>query len=112
MFGAINPSYAQLSVETVQEQIAQQQALLLDVRTAGEYAQGHLEQAKLLPYDEISSGISALTEDKNQLIYVYCRSGRRSGIAKQTLESLGFTNVHNIGGYEQLRVASLKIKRW
>ena len=48
-----------------------------------------------------AEGIVAVTEDKDASIYVYCRSGRRSGIAKETLEGLGFTQVVNVGGIEQ-----------
>lgn len=108
LLGSMAPSYAQLTVEAVQEQITQKKAVLIDVRTPSEYAQGHLEQSHLLPYEQVGTGISSLTEDKSQLIYVYCRSGRRSDIAKSTLESLGYTNVHNLGGYEQLKAAGLK----
>ena len=103
--------HAQLSLETVQEQIAQKQALLIDVRTVEEYAQGNLEHSVLLPYEEIGTGISTLTEDKDQALYLYCRSGRRSGVAKDTLERLGFKNVHNIGGYEELKAMGLPDKK-
>ncbi len=54
-----------------------------------------------ISYTEISEGIAALTADKDASIYVYCRSGRRSGIAKETLEGLGYTQVVNVGGFEQ-----------
>ena len=108
MLGMSTPIYAQLSAETVQTQITQKQALLIDVRTQDEFQQGHLEGSVLMPYDVIDTGISSLTQDKDQLIYVYCRSGNRSGTAKTTLERLGFTNVHNLGGYEQLKAAGLK----
>ena len=72
----------------------------IDVRTADEYNKGHVSQAVNIPYDELSEGISALTTDKDASIYVYCRSGRRSGIAKETLENLGYTRVDNVGGIE------------
>ena len=72
----------------------------IDVRTADEFNKGHVSVAVNIPYDEISEGISALTTDKDASIYVYCRSGRRSGIAKETLENMGYTQVDNVGGFD------------
>jgi len=73
----------------------------IDVRTLDEYNGGHVSEAVNIPYTEISEGIAALTADKDASIYVYCRSGRRSGIAKETLEGLGYTQVVNVGSFEQ-----------
>ena len=73
----------------------------IDVRTMDEYNGGHVSEAVNIPYTEIAAGISALTGDKDASIYVYCRSGRRSGIAKETLEGLGYTQVVNVGGFNQ-----------
>jgi phage shock protein E len=70
----------------------------IDVRTAEEYNSGHVPVAVNIPYTEIAEGISSLTMDKNAAIYVYCRSGRRSGIAQETLQGLGFTQAVNAGG--------------
>ena len=70
---------------------------LIDVRTPEEYAGGHIPSALLLPYDTIST-TSVPTAEKNALIILYCRSGARAGTAMRTLESLGYTNVHNFGG--------------
>ena len=75
-------------------------ATWIDVRTPEEYSQKHVPEALNLPYDQIGSGIEALGLKKDQLIYVYCHSGRRAGIAKQTLDSLGYTHVINIGGVD------------
>lgn len=74
------------------------EALWIDVRTADEFSAGHVTQAVNIPYDVIAEGIGSVSEDKDALIYVYCRSGRRSGIAKETLEGLGYTEVVNVGG--------------
>jgi phage shock protein E len=71
--------------------------LLLDVRTAQEYAEGHIPGAVLLPYDELAAKLKE--PDKGRPIVVYCRSGRRSAIAKEALEGLGYTNVSDFGGY-------------
>jgi phage shock protein E len=74
--------------------------LWIDVRSASEYSERHVEQAINIPYTEIAAGIAELGADKDALIYVYCRSGRRSGIAKDTLDGLGYARVVNIGGIE------------
>jgi len=72
----------------------------IDVRTAAEYADGHVSQAVNIPYEEITGRIGEVTGDKDALIYVYCRSGRRSGIAKEALEQAGFSKVVNLGSLE------------
>jgi rhodanese-related sulfurtransferase len=75
---------------------------LIDVRTADEFATGHIKGAKLLPYDSIDTKSAAsLIKDKNQTVVVYCRSGHRSGIAATTLAKLGYTNVLDLGGLLQ-----------
>lgn len=74
----------------------------IDVRTQMEYQQGHLQQANLIPYDEITEKISALNLKKDQPIYLYCRSGHRAGIAKNNLNNLGYNNVTNMGAFKQL----------
>lgn len=80
-------------------------ALLVDVRTQAEFAQGHLEGALLIPHDQIASRAGELGEDKSRAVVLYCRTGNRSSQAKKALESLGFTNVMNAGGYERLKEA-------
>lgn len=74
----------------------------IDVRTTDEFNAGHLEGAAHIPYEEIAMRISEITTDKNATIHLYCRSGNRSGIAQQTLQSMGFNNAVNEGGYEYL----------
>jgi rhodanese-related sulfurtransferase len=69
---------------------------LVDVRTSDEYASGHIPKAINIPVSTI--GDTPPTEDKDALIIVYCRSGGRSGNAKDVLEEMGYTNVHNFGG--------------
>ncbi len=72
--------------------------LWIDVRTAEEFAGGHLPGARNIDFDRIGERIAAVTQDKDQPIVLYCKSGRRSGFAKQTLEQLGYRNVLNAGG--------------
>lgn len=74
----------------------------IDVRTPEEFAQGHMGGAINIPYEEIGSQISAVARDVDSDIRVYCRSGRRSGVAKDTLNGLGYANVINEGGYEDI----------
>ena len=76
------------------------EALWIDVRSDEEYTTEHVAAATNIPYTEIGGRIGEVTGDKDALIYVYCRSGRRSGIAQGTLEEAGFTNVVNLGGLE------------
>ncbi|MCH1421864.1 MAG: rhodanese-like domain-containing protein, partial [Candidatus Poseidoniaceae archaeon] len=68
--------------------------MLLDVRTIAEWEQdGHLENATLIPHDELEQREDELPEDKESLLLLYCRSGNRSQDAAQTLLDLGFTNI-------------------
>lgn len=74
--------------------------ILLDVRTAQEYEKGHLEGSIHIPYDRISKEIGKVVKDKKQKIHLYCRSGRRSKIAKQALQEMGYTNILDLGSME------------
>ncbi|MBK8188634.1 MAG: rhodanese-like domain-containing protein [Cellvibrio sp.] len=80
----------------------------IDVRTTDEFNAGHLQAASHIPYEEIAARISEVTQDKNDVIRLYCRSGRRSGVAMETLQSMGFKNAVNEGGYEDLLKQGLK----
>ena len=79
------------------------EALWIDVRTDGEFASGHIDGAVNIPYEDIVARIGEVTDDKNEVIYLYCRSGRRSGIAMEALQDAGFQRVVNIGGLEDAR---------
>ncbi|MBQ7302287.1 MAG: rhodanese-like domain-containing protein [Clostridia bacterium] len=72
--------------------------IILDVRTDAEYAEGHIADAVLIPHEEITAKAEEVLLDKDQLILVYCRSGRRSKIAAEALVALGYTNVKEFGG--------------
>lgn len=74
--------------------------IIIDVRTQAEWNDGHMEGAMLIPYDLIAERIGNVVKDKSQRIYVYCRSGRRSKIAKETLEKNGYKNIVNLGSLE------------
>ena len=72
--------------------------VILDTRTQEEYDEGHIPRAVLIPYDEILQKAETVLTDKNQLILVYCRSGRRSKLAAEDLVKLGYTNIKEFGG--------------
>ena len=72
--------------------------IILDVRTPEEFAEGHIEGAILIPDHEIGEKAENVLTNKNQLILVYCRSGRRSKNAANALAALGYTNIKDFGG--------------
>lgn len=72
--------------------------IIVDARTTEEFNEGHIEGAILIPEYEIGERAEKVLPHKNQLILVYCRSGRRSKIASQALADLGYTNVKEFGG--------------
>lgn len=93
LFGKRGPSM----VQAVEEAGRDTSIRLVDVRTPGEYAQGHLPGSLLLPLDNLRSA-PELLPDKDAQIYVYCLSGARSAAACQMLGRMGYTKVSNIGG--------------
>ena len=72
--------------------------IILDVRTQEEYDQGHIPGAIVISHEEIEEKAEEVLTDKDQLILVYCRSGRRSKIAAEALVELGYTNIKEFGG--------------
>ncbi len=84
--------------------VEQEDALLLDVRSQSEFDAGHAQGAVLVPHTEVPQRIAEIEKlqdgDKQRPIVVYCRSGHRAGIAKQSLIDAGFTQVTNVGGLD------------
>ena len=72
--------------------------IIIDARTYDEYKEGHIAGAVLIPEYEIADRAEEELTNKDQLILVYCRSGRRSKIASAELVKLGYTNVKEFGG--------------
>ena len=72
--------------------------IILDTRTQAEYDEGHIPGAIVIPHDEINEKAEQMLPDKDQLILVYCRSGRHSKLAAQSLVELGYTNIKEFGG--------------
>lgn len=71
--------------------------VVIDVRTEAEWNGGHLQGAVLIPHDKIEQGITAVVPDKQTKIYLYCHSGRRSGIAAEALKKAGYGDAVNLG---------------
>ena len=88
-----------MTYEELQNKLnAKENFVLLDVRTQEEFDAGHIASAVLLPYDEIELKAATVLPDKEKEIVLYCRSGRRSAIAKKALVKLGYKDVEDFGG--------------
>jgi len=90
--------YIKINSEEAKKMMDSEEVIVLDVRTQAEYAEGHIENAVLLPVDEISAKAEEDIKDKDAKILVYCRSGNRSATAAKNLISMGYTNVYDFGG--------------
>lgn len=88
----ITPSEAKTIMDTEEDYV------IIDARTQEEFAEGHIENSILIPEYEVADRAEKELPDKNALILVYCRSGRRSKIASEELVNLGYTNVKEFGG--------------
>ena len=77
---------------------SQDDYIILDTRTQEEYDEGHIPGAIVISHDEILEKAESVLTDKDQLILVYCRSGRRSKLAAEDLVKLGYTNIKEFGG--------------
>ena len=92
-------TYNQISAKEAKEIMdVAEDYIVLDTREQDEFDEGHIPGAVLIPYTEISDKAEEMIPDKDKLILVYCRSGRRSKIAADSLVSLGYTNVMEFGG--------------
>ena len=92
-------SYTQISMEEAVAMMEKEtDYIILDVRTAEEFAGKHIADAINIPNETIGSEELAELPDKNQLILVYCRSGNRSKQASEKLAALGYTKIYEFGG--------------
>ena len=97
--GDNNATYEQITAEQAKTIMdTEQDYIIIDARTDEEFAEGHIENAILIPEYEIKDRAEKELPYKEQLILVYCRSGRRSKIASEELVKLGYTNVKEFGG--------------
>lgn len=91
--------YEQITAEEAKKIMdSGEEHIILDTREQDEFDEGHIPGAILIPYNEIENKAEAMLPDKDKLILVYCRSGRRSKIAAESLSKLGYTNVKEFGG--------------
>ena len=91
--------YEQITAEEAKKIMdSSEEHIILDTREQDEFDEGHIPNATLIPYTEIENKAEEMLPDKDKLILVYCRSGRRSKIAAESLAKLGYTNVKEFGG--------------
>lgn len=92
-------SYIEITAEEAKNIMdSGEDVVILDVREQSEFDKGHIEDAILIPYTEIENKAKEMLPDQDQQILVYCRSGRRSKIAAESLAKLGYNNVKEFGG--------------
>ena len=97
--GAEKITYEQINGEKAKSLMDKETGyIIIDARTQEEYDEGHIPGAIMIPEYEIATRAEKELSDKDQLILVYCRSGRRSKIAAEELVKLGYTNVKEFGG--------------
>ena len=97
--GGNNVTYEQITAEQAKTIMdTGNDYVIIDARTEEEFAEGHIKNAILIPEYEIKDRAEKELPDKDALILVYCRSGRRSKIASEELVKLGYTNVKEFGG--------------
>ena len=91
--------YEQITAEEAKKIMdSSEEHIILDTREQNEFDEGHIPGAILIPYTEIEKKSEEMMPDKDKLILVYCRLGRRSKIAGESLAKLGYTNVKEFGG--------------
>ncbi|MFA5704475.1 MAG: rhodanese-like domain-containing protein [Advenella sp.] len=104
ILGFNTTTYVHAQVEAVSLQQTKEQApIWIDVRTPAEFESGHVSDAINIEYQNLGSAIMSIAPNKGTPINLYCRSGRRSEIARQTLLNMGYTNVINQGAYESVK---------
>ena len=97
--GGSSATYEQITAKQAKEIMdTETDYVIIDARTQDDFAVGHIENAILIPYYEIKDRAEKELPDKDALILVYCRSGRRSKIASEELVNLGYTNIKEFGG--------------
>lgn len=86
------------STKELESVMAEEEYIIIDVRTKEEYEESHIVEAINIPYDEIDENTNL---DKNKNIFVYCKSGNRSEVAFNTLTNLGYT-VYDLGTFDEI----------
>lgn len=92
-------SYVSITAEEAKEIMDTESGyVILDVRTEEEFSEGHIPGAILIPDYEVGEKAQEVLKEKDRMILVYCRSGRRSKLAADALAKLGYTNIKEFGG--------------
>ncbi|WP_417777275.1 rhodanese-like domain-containing protein [Stutzerimonas xanthomarina] len=84
------------------EALQRADSVLIDVRTEQEFAEGALPGATRIETEDLTEHIATIAPDKNAPVVLYCRSGRRASAAQALLQELGYSQVINAGGYQEL----------
>jgi phage shock protein E len=92
-----------VSLYSVAQTATDEPEIWIDVRSVEEYQMAHIPSHPNIPHKQIAWRIGELAGDKNAPIRLYCRSGRRSGLARETLLEMGYTDVENRGGYDSVK---------
>lgn len=90
--------YHKISAEEAKEKMETEDVTIVDVRTLQEYREGHVPEAVNIPNEEIGESEPELLSDKDAVLLIYCRSGRRSREAAEKLVKLGYSRVYDFGG--------------
>lgn len=101
-------AYRKITAEQAYEMMNTQEVTIVDVRTQSEYDEGHIQNAVLIPNETIGSEPPSNLPDKNAVILVYCRSGRRSEEAARKLVNLGYVSVYDFGGINDWTYGTVK----
>lgn len=94
---------AQVDQSAALDALKKPDSVLIDVRTAQEFAEGALPGATRIETQDLAEHIAAVAPDKDTSVVLYCRSGRRASAAQDLLQELGYTQVFNAGGYQELK---------
>lgn len=100
--------YRKITAEQAYEMMNTQEVTIVDVRMQSEYDEGHIQNAVLIPNETIGSEPPTNLPDKNAIILVYCRSGRRSEEAARKLVNLGYVSVYDFGGINDWTYGTVK----
>ncbi|MBU0563027.1 rhodanese-like domain-containing protein [Stutzerimonas kunmingensis] len=99
---SLHASAGDIDQPTALQMLQRADTVLIDVRTADEFAEGALPGAVRIETPDIAERIGTLAPEKDTPVVLYCRSGRRASEAQDVLEKLGYTQVINAGGYDEL----------
>ncbi|MBU0811379.1 MAG: rhodanese-like domain-containing protein [Gammaproteobacteria bacterium] len=96
-------SAAQVDQSAALDALQRPSSVLIDVRTEQEFAEGALPGATRIETEDLAERVAAVAPDKDAPVVLYCRSGRRASAAQDLLQELGYTQVFNAGGYQELK---------